>query len=117
MKGRIKLLTKDRFITYTSVMTFLLLIISITIILLSYASLPPLAPIFNSMPWGMSRLYDSNIVLFIPIIMISIVMLNFVIITTIYNKYTLLGRIVSFNSFLFCLLATLAYLQILFLIY
>lgn len=117
MNGRIKLLTKDRFIRYSFIVTFLLVVASSIIVVFSYTSLPPLSPVFNSMPWGISRLYDSRIVIFLPIAMISVVILNTVMIISIYKKYTLLGRIVSFNSLLFCLLGTLAYLQILFLIY
>jgi len=117
MNGRIKLITKDRFIRYSFIVTFLLVVIASIIVSLSYTSLAPLSPIFNSMPWGISRLYDSSIVIFLPIVMISVVILNTVILIFIYKKYTLLGRIVSFNSLLFCLLGTLAYLQILFLIY
>lgn len=117
MNGRIKLVTKDRFIIYTSIVTFIFLTASVLLIITSFRSLPPLVPVFNSMPWGISRLYDSVIVLTFPLILVGVVFLNTIIYLLIYKKYTLLSRIISFNSLLFCLLATLAYLQILFLIY
>ena len=117
MKGRIRLITKDRFIFYTSFVTLFFLIISIILMIFSYSNLPPLIPIFNSMPWGISRLYDTRIIIFSPLILVGIVVLNTTVGLSIYKNFTLLSRIISFNSLLFCLLATLAYLQILFLIY
>ncbi len=117
MKDKIKILIKDRFLFYSSALTLLFLSTSIILIAVSYTSLPPLVPILNSMPWGMKRLYSSDIVLLLPLITIGVVILNTSIAIYVYRKFTLLGRIISFNSFLFCLLVTLAYLQILFLIY
>lgn len=117
MKGKIRLITKDRFIFYTSVVTLFFLIVSIVLIIFSYSSLPPLVPIFNSMPWGISRLYDVYIIIFYPLVLVGIVILNTMVGLSIYKNFTLLSRIISFNSLLFCLLAMLAYLQILFLIY
>ena len=117
MKGRIKLITRDRFITYTLSVTFIFLIITTVLIIFSFRNLPPLVPVFNSMPWGVSRLYDSRIVLVLPLVLAGVVLLNTLLCVSIYKNFTLLSRIVSFNSLLFCLLATLAYLQILFLIY
>lgn len=117
MKGKVRFLAKDRFIFYTLLITTLFLVLSSVSIFLSYASLPPLIPIFNSMPWGISRLYDSNIVIFIPAIMFGVVIINTIITLAIYKNYVLLGRIISFNSLLFSVLTTLAYLQILLLIY
>ena len=117
MKGRISILFRDRFLLYTLSLTVIFLITAIALIVLSFQSLPPLVPFFNSMPWGISRLYDSGIALAFPIVLLGIVLLNTVISISIYKSFVLLSRIVSFNSLLFCLLATLAYLQILFLIY
>lgn len=117
MKGRISILIKDRFILYTTSLTLIFLASSIALILFSYSSLPPLVPFFNSMPWGVDRLYDSNITLISPFVLVGITLLNTVVCLFIYKGFILLSRIISFNSLLFCLLATLAYLQILFLVY
>ncbi len=117
MKGRIKFLYKDRFILYSFILTVIFTILFSLSVVFSYTSLPPLVPIFSSMPWGMRRLYSSEIIIFLPLIIISVVIVNISIAAVIYKKFTLLSRVISFNTFLFCLLATLAYLQILFLIY
>lgn len=117
MKGRIKFLYRDRFIFYSTVLTVVFAILFPLSVVFSYSNLPPLVPIFSSMPWGMRRLYSSEITAFLPLIMILVLLVNIFISLTIYKKFTLLSRVISFNTFLFCLLATLAYLQILFLIY
>lgn len=117
MKGKIKFLYRDRFIFYSTLLTVIFAILFSLSVVFSYNSLPPLVPIFSSMPWGMRRLYFSQIIVFLPLMMVGVIIMNASISLSIYKKFTLLSRIISFNTFLFCLLATLAYLQILFLIY
>lgn len=117
MKDRIKNFSKDRFVLYSTGAAFIFFVISLILVLFSYSQLPPLVPILNSMPWGIGRLYDSSVILLLPLVMIVVIFVNTTVSLFIYRRFTLLGRIISFNSLLFCLLATLAYLQILFLIY
>lgn len=117
MKGKIKVLYKDRFLLYSTVLIVVFFTIFSLLIILSSENLPPLIPLFSSMPWGMRRLYASEVVIFLPIIIMVVSLVNISLAVTIYNKFALLSRLVSFNTFLFCFLATLAYLQILFLVY
>ncbi len=116
MKDRTRILFKDRFIFYASSLMFVFVLVLIVLVMFSYTSLPPLIPVFNSMPWGLSRLYVSSIVLYLPLSIGLVVILNLIILVLIYKKFTLLSRILSFNSLLLSLLAVLAYLQILLLI-
>ncbi len=117
MKGKINILYKDKFLRYSSTLTAVFLLAVSSLVVFSYPHLPPLVPLFNSMPWGMMRLYSGQMVIILPIFVLAVVLINMVLVITIYKKFTLLARIISFNSFLFCLLGTFAYLQILFLIY
>jgi len=117
MKEKIKVLYKDRFLLYANSLTGVFLVTASILVFIYYSKLPPLIPIFNSMPWGMKRLYAANITLLFPLVLLIVVAINALLAIFIYKKYTLLSRILSFNSFLFCFLGLLAYLQILFLIY
>lgn len=117
MKGRINLLFRDKFLLYSLTLTAIFLTISVLLVVFSYKSLPPLIPLFNSMPWGVTRLYSSEVVLILPLVFLLVILINTTITLLIYNRFTLLSRLITFNSFLVCLLGALAYLQILFLIY
>lgn len=115
MKEKFRILVDDQFTRISLILSLLFIIPLIAIIFFTYASLPPYIPFFNSMPWGEERLFSSQVVIFLPIIFVLVFAMNLLQATFVYAKYTLVSRIVMFNSFLFLLLSLLAYLQILFL--
>ena len=115
MKEKFSLIISDQFVRISLLLAFIFIVPLITIIILSYGSLPPLIPFYNSMPWGEERLASSNITIFLPLLLLFIFCANILHATYAYTKYALIARIVLFNSFLFLLLGLLAYLQILFL--
>lgn len=115
MRQKFRVLLSDQFIRFSLLLSLLFLIPLIVIILVTYTSLPPLIPFFNSMPWGEERLSYSNITIFLPVILLGVFIGNVLQAAFSYSKYVLVARIVLFNSFLFLLLGLLAYLQILFL--
>ncbi len=117
MREKFSLTLTDNFIRISSGLCLLFLIPTTIVIVLSYEKLPPLIPLFNSMPWGEERLYSSTINIFFPLMLLSIFVINFAIGSFIYKKFALVARILSFNSLLFIALAFLAYIQILFLIF
>ena len=117
MRERFSLTLSDNFIRISLALSLLFLIPSIVLIVLSYEKLPPLIPLFNSMPWGEERLFASTINIFFPLILLSIFVVNLLIGSIIYKKFALAARILSFNSLLFITLAFLAYIQILFLVF
>lgn len=115
MKGKIRLILRDQFVRVSLLLSLIFLVPLITIIISTYTSLPPLIPFFNSMPWGEERLVNSNVAIFLPILLIVFFVANLFQAVIAYEKYVLVSRIVLFNCFLFLLLGLLAYLQILFL--
>lgn len=115
MKEKFRILVDDQFTRISLLLSLLFIIPLIAIILFTFSNLPPYIPFFNSMPWGEERLFSSRVVIFLPAIVVLIFALNIFQATYVYKKYTLVSRIVMFNSFLFLLLSLLAYLQILFL--
>jgi hypothetical protein len=115
MKEKFSLLLTDQFARISLMFSFLFIVPLIIIIVVTYGSLPPLIPFFNSMPWGEERLVVSNITILLPIFLLLIFVGNIVLSIFVYKKYVLISRIVLFNCFLFLLLGLLAYLQILFL--
>lgn len=115
MKGKFKLIFTDQFVRISLLLSLLFMIPLIVIIIATYPSLPPLVPFFNSMPWGEDRLAYSNLMIFLPILIVLVFAGNVLQATFSYTKYVLVARILMFNCFLFLLLGLLAYLQILFL--
>ena len=117
MKEKFKLLISDQFIRISLMLSLLFIIPLIVIIIVFYNALPPFIPFFNSMPWGEQRLSGSEITIFLPLLLVSILLINILIATSVYKKFVLISRIILFNCFLFLFLGLLAYLQILFLAY
>ena len=117
MREKFKLMISDQFVRISLLLSFLFIVPSVAIVLLTYGNLPPLIPFYNSMPWGEERLASSSLAIFIPIILLIVVATNIFQAVFTYKKYVLISRIVLFNSFLFLLLGLLSYLQILFLTY
>ena len=117
MRDRIKILYQDKFLFYTNTLTAFFFLAATVLVVINYNNLPPLIPIFNSMPWGMKRLYSSDVAILFPIILFSVIVINALLVVIIYRRHTLLSRLFSFNSFLVCVLGLLAILEILFLIY
>lgn len=115
MKEKYSLVLSDQFARISLLLALLFLVPLILLILISFTSLPPLVPFFNSMPWGEERLIGSQVVIALPFILLAFFVGNIMYALFTYKKYVLISRIVLFNCFLFLLLALLAYLQILFL--
>jgi len=117
MKGRFKLIFSDQFVRICLLLCLVFIIPLIIVIIVSYGTLPPYIPFFNSMPWGEERLVDASFTALMPMIISTVFLLNLGIAVAVYRKFTLISRIIVFNSFLFLMLGLLAYLQILFLTY
>lgn len=115
MKKRFSLMISDQFIRICFLLSFISIIPLIAVIIITYPSLPPLIPFFNSMPWGEERLVFSGVTIFLPFVLLTIFIQNIIQATIAYSKYVLVARIVLFNCSLFLLLGLLSYLQILFL--
>jgi hypothetical protein len=115
MKGKIKTILADQFTRISLIFSIVILLPLITIIVLTYNNLPPLIPFFNSMPWGEDRLFSSSYIIFMPISIFLVFVLNTFLATFSYAKYVLVARIIMINTFLFLILGLLAYLQIIFL--
>lgn len=117
MKENFKHFISDRFIKVSVWSSVLLLVAQIMLIGITFLRLPPYIPFFNSMPWGEDRLSPSQIILFFPVILITIFLMNIFIGTALYKKYAFIARILVFNVLLFTLLGFFAYLQIIFLVF
>lgn len=117
MKNNFNLILSDKIIRLSIFVSIALIIIESFLVLFFYTSLPPLIPFLNSKPWGEARLSQSTVFLYIPIILITIFLVNNILGGTIYKKNVLIARILSFNALLFVGLSLIAVFQIMFLIY
>jgi hypothetical protein len=115
MKEKFNLVLSDQFARVSLLLAVFFVVPLVFLILISYGSLPPLIPFFNSMPWGEERLVNSHVTIFLPFILLTVFVGNLLYALIAYKKNVLISRIVLFNCFLFLLLGLLAYLQILFL--
>jgi hypothetical protein len=117
MNAELKIIFTDKIVRLSGGISLFLLLVVTMLIALFYRHFPPLIPLLNSLPWGTDRLFSSVAIVFIPLILLSVIILNTLFAARMYVKHTLLARILSFNALLFVILGFLAYLQILLLIF
>lgn len=117
MRDNVEAMLRDKMVRMLAAFSFVSLIIHIFVVALFYPNLPPYVPFFNSMPWGEARLIPSVLVLSVPIMILTVFIMNFSISIQFYNKLPLIVRILQFNTALFIFLSFLAYVQIIFLVY
>ncbi len=117
MKDSFKEVFSDKIIKYSISAAEFLIVIQTLFILFILPKLPPLIPLLNSNPWGVDRLYPSWAILFIPLILVLVFILNNILSTIFYRTNTLISRILSFNCLLFTMLSLVAFGQIIFLVF
>lgn len=117
MEEKLREFLKDNIVRISLSTSLLLLFAQSALLFITYKDLPPYVPVFNSMPWGDDRLFTSQILFFLPLLLLLIFLINNFFGTLFYKKYTLASRILSFNAFLFIILGIVGYVQILILIF
>lgn len=113
MNENIKLIINDRNSLWVFSASVILMLIQIAVVSTVYNSLPPVIPFFNSLPWGAERLSPSAFIFGIPILSLSLLVLNIYLLSAPYKKHALMIRMISVNTLLLSMLATLALAQIL----
>lgn len=110
-------LLKDTITRFCIIVLLLLFIATTVFVVLFYNKFPPYIPFFNSKPWGAERLASPNFIFLLPLLIVIVGVGNMIVSTFIYSRDQLIARIVSINALLFGLLAFLAYLQIVLLVF
>ncbi|MGE5042461.1 MAG: hypothetical protein ACM3IJ_06205 [Candidatus Levyibacteriota bacterium] len=117
MKKFFKLIEHDKAVKYSLVISGIFLLIMLILLGIEFSHLPPILPLFNSLPWGRARLMSNQFIFIIPAFLFSMAILNMVFFQVLYKKYTLLARMLSVNIFLAFLLGMFAFIQILLLVF
>lgn len=117
MKNNFNFLLQDRITKLSIFSAITIFVVYIVTVTASYAMLPPVIPLFNSLPWGSARLASAYFVFVFPILFFLIFIFNNFIAGRMYKKHVLAARIFSFNSLLVVILGLIAYVQILLLVF
>ena len=117
MNGNLRLVLSDNIVRISFFSSLSLITIQCLLLLISFNKLPPLIPFLNSQPWGVERLYESNAIFSLPLVLTVVLVVNILLSTTFYKGNTLASRILMFNAFLFIFLGFLAYIQIMLLVF
>ncbi len=116
MKNVFNTVLSDNIIKISTGVSLILLIFITILIAFFYQKLPPYIPFFNSLPWGTERLFSSVVVVFLPVVFLSVIIVNTMISAYLYASHALIARMISFNGLLVIILGFLAYLQIVLLV-
>lgn len=105
MKGIFKKINADKIIRLGTYISFMVLLLHLSSIIIFYNFLPPFIPLFNQMPWGLERL-GIKFEIFLPfIITISFTCLNLFLAIRMHWKMPLLSRILSITGLIICILS------------
>jgi hypothetical protein len=107
MKEIIKLIKTDKILFRFYAGSFLIIILTVIYILISYRNLPPVIPIFNQLPWGDERLGNPFAIFFPDIIVLVIFLINILLSEISYTKSPLIARMFAVTSFLISFLTFL----------
>lgn len=104
MNEHYKKLRQDKIIRWGLTIALVLLIIHLVLLAVTIMWLPPIAPLYNQLPWGEMRL-ASRWELFIPVGISYVFFIgNYFIIIKIYEVMPLVARIVSISTLLVSIL-------------
>ncbi len=87
-------------------------IIQIGLIIFLTPWLPPIIPIFYSRPWGTDQLASPQSLIILPLISLSLAIINGLIGATIYEKNELAGKITIWGGALVAVFSTIAILRL-----
>ncbi|MBP7832794.1 MAG: hypothetical protein KA035_03425 [Candidatus Levybacteria bacterium] len=117
MRSNYKILFADRVIVYAFIVSILGILFLIGLSGFQFLNLPPVIPLFNSLPWGEERLVAKWLIFVIPAFLIGILFLNLFLASKLYRRNALLSRIFLFNTLLGVGLSGIALTQVMFLIF
>lgn len=117
MKKFTDLILHDNALKYSFFSSTGLFVLFMIVFIFQYGKLPPLVPLFNSLPWGKSRLVPVQIIFLVPTFLIVISGFNLFLTHRLYKRYTILARMLSVNILLAVILALIAYIQIILLVF
>ncbi|HYM65070.1 MAG TPA: hypothetical protein VES68_01120 [Candidatus Sulfotelmatobacter sp.] len=106
----------DKITSRGFIISFIVSLVTLTLIFIFYGSLPPVIPIFNQLPWGPQRLLPT-IGIFIPMIIFGFLFLfNLVFSSVIYSKNPLIARFIVATTLLLSVINFLFIIRTIFLI-
>ena len=98
MNAKFKILFSDKITSSNIMLSSFLLVISGGTLAVVFHALPPLIPFYNQMPWGIARI-GTNFSIFIPFSITFIIFsLNLFLAANLYEKYTLVARMITIVS-------------------
>ena len=107
MKKYFKYLKQDKLLLRLFIASFVLIVITILYILISFTNLPPLLPVFNQLPWGEERLVGSWGIFIPSLVALLILIFNIFLSSFTYESAPLISRMLAITSFITALLALL----------
>lgn len=106
----------DPSVKLTTKLSFLLLAFCFGLFLLTFRRLPPWVPLFYSLPWGEEQLASTLALLFLPLGIFLIAVLNSFFIMATLKKYSLASKILIWITVSLFFLTSITLTKIIFLI-
>lgn len=95
---------------------FIIVTLSFVMLGISLRALPPLIPLYYSLPWGEEQLVRSNQLFIIPFAMLFVFIVNFIFILFIVNKDKFITLLVLWANCFFALIGAITLFKIIVLV-
>lgn len=112
MQEMLVYLRNDRVFKFAFTSSVVLLLCQAFFLIVLYANLPPLIPLYLQRPWGFLQIATKIQILIVPVITLCLITVNTFLSTHFYKESPLIARILVWVQALFSLLATLAVVRI-----
>lgn len=109
-------LSTDAAFRWSLVGSILLSIVTTVFLLLRFSHLPPVIPLFYSLPWGEAQLAAPQILVVVVAGFSLLYVLNFVIAFFLYTVFPFFARLICVGTLLLALLVNFSLVQILLLV-
>lgn len=90
----------DKIVYYSSISSFLTLLVSFVLVSVFYRLIPPIIPLYNQMPWGQERLVAKSSLFILLALGFCMYIINIILLQYLYNSIPLLSRIISVTTVL-----------------
>ncbi len=116
MKEALTYLKQDRVLKLAFIGSSIFLLSQLVVLLLSFASLPPLVPLYLQRPWGVTQIALKSQLLIIPAITASLLIINTFLSVFFYKDSPLAARILLWGQALVAFLSAISIIKITFLV-
>ncbi len=114
--NQLKIFRDDNFLKWPVGLSLVCVLTSFLFLAFSWRKLPPLLPLFFSLPWGEEQLTQPKTLIFLLLGVLGLVILNYIFVLLFYSKTTYFSRMLSVSTVIISFMILFAIVHIIWLV-